>query len=235
MSLRGALVTLALALCGCSSTGHYWLDRSRDAADVVTATVGMGFGVKARCGPVNVGLFQGVDSSGLRGGEWRVPLGHDFNPYELTLTAFSTELFGPFPRQVSKRRGKFFVAQGFLGLTLAGRERHGSWRGLDDAGRRTVFFPKGLLERELVPYYTQVEIAAGLFDSFRLGVNPGELLDFVLGWMCVDLWGDDVGQIEPASQPAVLHAPVRLGNGQSSGRGSSHTSRAIPCQWRYQL
>ena len=43
-------------------------------------------------------------------------------------------------------------------------------------------------------YYTQVEAAAGLLliPSVRLGLNPGELIDFVLGWTTLDIFQDDL-------------------------------------------
>ena len=41
------------------------------------------------------------------------------------------------------------------------------------------------------PHYTQVEVVAGLLFSVRAGVNPGELLDFLLGWAGIDIYGDD--------------------------------------------
>jgi hypothetical protein len=42
-------------------------------------------------------------------------------------------------------------------------------------------------------YYTQIEAAAGLWYTVRLGFNPGELLDFLLGWTTIDILSDDVG------------------------------------------
>lgn len=48
-------------------------------------------------------------------------------------------------------------------------------------------------------YYTQIEIVAALLGSVRLGLNPGEFADFVLGWFGVDFFHDDIGKLrEPA-------------------------------------
>ncbi len=41
------------------------------------------------------------------------------------------------------------------------------------------------------PYFTQIEVVAGLLGTLRLGFNPGELLDFILGWTTVDIFNDD--------------------------------------------
>ena len=42
------------------------------------------------------------------------------------------------------------------------------------------------------PYFTQIEVAAGFGLVTRVGFNPGELLDFFLGFAGVDLYDDDV-------------------------------------------
>jgi hypothetical protein len=36
-------------------------------------------------------------------------------------------------------------------------------------------------------FYTQIEVVAGVGGSVRLGFNPGELVDFLFGWLRVDL------------------------------------------------
>ena len=50
---------------------------------------------------------------------------------------------------------------------------------------------------ELVPdpsYYNQIEAVIGVGPSLRLGFNPGELLDFILGWTTIDIYKDDLEQ-----------------------------------------
>ena len=42
--------------------------------------------------------------------------------------------------------------------------------------------------------FTQIEILFGLGITFRLGFNPGELIDFLLGWSTVDIYHDDIGK-----------------------------------------
>ena len=41
-------------------------------------------------------------------------------------------------------------------------------------------------------YYTQIEAVVGAGPSVRLGFNPGELLDFILGWTTIDIYKDDL-------------------------------------------
>ena len=41
-------------------------------------------------------------------------------------------------------------------------------------------------------YLTQIEVAAGLGGTLRLGFNPGELLDFILGFTTIDIFNDDL-------------------------------------------
>ena len=41
-------------------------------------------------------------------------------------------------------------------------------------------------------YYAQMEAVIGLGPSIRLGFNPGEVLDFVLGWFTIDIFNDDL-------------------------------------------
>jgi hypothetical protein len=40
--------------------------------------------------------------------------------------------------------------------------------------------------------FSQIEIVAAVGPSIRIGVNPGEILDFVVGWLGFDLYDDDI-------------------------------------------
>jgi hypothetical protein len=42
------------------------------------------------------------------------------------------------------------------------------------------------------PYWTNIEVSAGVLVGVRVGFNPGELLDFLLGFTTLDIYGDDV-------------------------------------------
>lgn len=62
-------------------------------------------------------------------------------------------------------------------------------------------------------FYTGFEAVAGAVVSLRLGANPGELVDFLLGFAGVDVMGDDVGE-----------AVGRGGRGRAAAGGS-------PAKW----
>ena len=45
--------------------------------------------------------------------------------------------------------------------------------------------------RYLKPYYTDIQIALGIGYGARLGFNPGELVDLLLGCIGIDIYKDD--------------------------------------------
>lgn len=185
---------------GCAS--GYWIDRGRDAKDVFTCTYGYGAGAKVRVSAVNLGLFANLDARGLRTGKVG-PLGTLCDaPFDLILLIRSMERCTT--SHLESDRHKTFVSKGLLGIALAG-----DGTGKDDLEWEVIFptmrarniFPKIAFTRSIIPYYTQVEAAAGLGLTLRVGINIGELLDFVLGWTTLDLFGDDIAtQQQDAAQ-----------------------------------
>lgn len=177
---------LALAfiatLTGCSTP--YMTDRCRDAADIVTIGVGMGLGAKARVGFLQAGLLLESDVAALRGGEF---VTYDKNAFNVevpfTECAFDgeflftgTEIFAPKEfKPPYPQRGKTFNAYG--GLT---------WIPF-------VHLVNEETETPCYSYYTQIDLVAALLGSVRVGINPGELVDFVFGWTTIDIFNDDVG------------------------------------------
>ena len=179
------LALLVGAVTGCATYPGYWTDRGRDAADVFTIAVGSGLGAKARVGPVNVGLCTGGDFLGMRGGDVDV-FGRqggsmcDFS--EVNLLVMSTETFDPGAGSVPPARNKSYGAVGW-GL---------------------VSLPEPATEDGPKPdshLYTQIEVLVGLGVSVRVGFNPGELLDFLLGFAGVDIYGDDLEARAAATTP----------------------------------
>ena len=61
------LLLPVLFCAGCASP--YWQDRRADAADVFTATAGIGIGATARIGPLHAGLGANTDFYGVEAGE----------------------------------------------------------------------------------------------------------------------------------------------------------------------
>jgi hypothetical protein len=53
-------------------------------------------------------------------------------------------------------------------------------------------------------YWTQVEVEAGVIFAVHAGFNPGELLDFLLGWFGADIYGDDCGSADQREARARL-------------------------------
>ena len=66
------VVALILAASSFGCANSYFIDRGRDAADILTLTAGVGFGVRARVGPLHTGLILNYDVAGLRGGDFAV-------------------------------------------------------------------------------------------------------------------------------------------------------------------
>ena len=175
----------ALLQQGCASV--YWADRWNDTKDVVTCAVGLGLGAKARVGPLQLPLIVQSDYAGVRCGEgFASPMRDDFwtyvseaghvveGPIPVYLSDYDTlysgyELFDP--GGLSDVRHKRVRSQGMGPATFDGDEKN-------------------------VGFYTQVEATLGIVFSVRLGVNPGELADALLGLATVDLFSDDVNRRE---------------------------------------
>ena len=184
------LLAAATLSSGCAT---YVRDRVADAGDIFTATVGTGIGVTAKAGPIHTGLGSVIDLYGLRGGEFGsfVPDSKldDRAPNRITDTllppsgdeaeivaAFGT--FGPYKSR-AWARGKTFSSQcletgellPFLDLP---------WD--NDAECHPLIDPQ----------WTQIDLSVGLIASVRLGFNPGELLDFIIGLFGFDRSADDL-------------------------------------------
>jgi len=181
-----AILGAAVLLPGC---GAYGRNRWSDARDIFTAGVGCGGGAMAQAGPVATGAGVFFDTLGLSGGHLGL---HDADLFDFPRGAEYFLVAGhratpKVPEVV--RRGKGYEATVLLVL-LPEREP-------GEKGRAPV--PSCM---------TQVELDVGLFYSIRLGFNPGELLDFLLGLAGADIYLDDVetddaGSPDPAAAPGV--------------------------------
>ena len=179
-----AVLALAALAAGCASTKCYFTDRGRDAADILTVTIGAGAGAKARIGPIQVGALYAYDAFGLRGGRvawwWRDRADSevvDIDYLILPLDGFGYEAFDHEALRAPARHKDFLTDKmlPFLSLPLA-----------------TDGFDEWDLSRKGFHYYTQLEVVVAIGPSIRLGLNPGELLDFLLGWTTLDFYKDDV-------------------------------------------
>lgn len=190
---RAAGLALLLGCCvaggGCASPGM-WADRAYDAADVVTATVGLGSGGKVRAGPLQIALIKTSDIAGLRAGQWFVgglDLLHNEELYVL-----------PFPLPGMRTQYWWVLPYGAEGFShgVGSRSRR---RGKDIAAQSP--FPCLVFSGDPA-FYTQLELAVGLGVTGRIGVNPGELLDFLLGFSGVDIYHDDLSKRPKRPVPA---------------------------------
>lgn len=166
---------------GCVTS--YWIDRGRDAADIVTVTVGIGAGAKARVGPLAPGLLVCHDLAGLRGG--RCFLGND-NPFE-------TDVAAPFPVSSPADGLSFgsdvFCLESFSQPTERPKESPLAKRNKDiQISSPVPWIGVG----KHMSDYTQLEAVVAIGASLRVGFNPGELLDFLLGWTTLDIFNDDI-------------------------------------------
>ena len=210
ISTAMVLAILCFASCGCRARRPYLIDRWRDASDIVTVAAGKGYGAKIRTGPVHVGAFFNRDRMGLRGGEshreWSskkaLPSTFDFD-----MTFISGERFDPERFVRARNRHKCFVASGAMALSFSKGIEGEDWS-VGDAS-----------------YYTQAEVAAGLWWTLRLGINPGEALDFLLGWLRIDLFDDDVNR--PGRRPPRKNRKTKVRNQRTEGPSTASLNSTL--------
>ncbi len=171
---------------GCTSS--YWVDRGRDASDIFTATVGYGGGVRARIGPVHVGAIIDADKAGVKGGECALfntetdyrSKANQSGELELPLPIIIghpacclIEVYEP--DGVPAVRGKCYNVESAIPFVS------------------TDFKPEPY-QKDLLfnPYFTQIEVCVGIGGSIKFGFNPGEMVDFILGWTTIDIFNDDI-------------------------------------------
>ena len=214
ISLTLALA-LGLALTGCAS---YWAARGRDAADIITFQVGTGAGAKARVGPFQAGLLSENGLFGLRGGEfigtseYRAATTESPSKWDDVIFLVGAERFeGSRPLL---ERGKGFKSRQILLSIPFNLSRDRDYRGAAPA----PFNPW--------PYLTNIEAGGGAFLTFRVGANPGELLDFVLGWTTLDLFGDDIhAKLTAKSAKDAENSEERLTAPRSEPRSGTEDER----------
>ncbi|MBQ6103964.1 MAG: hypothetical protein IJL06_09875 [Kiritimatiellae bacterium] len=203
----GAVSTLC---AGCASA--YWRDRANDLGDIASVSFGAGLGVRAQAGPVATGLGAQMDVAGFRGGHFFADRrAFDLEPlgWSVDLVCASANLFGlrpadgtqaPFEPDVDARgkyRGQYngCIEGAFIPFWLFGEQLHPD--GMVDALPPYPVAPgRAAPEDHWSPDWTHLEIAAALGVGVRLGFNPGELLDFLLGFFGADLYGDDLARGE---------------------------------------
>ena len=162
--IQTTIAALAITtLTGCASTKAYFVDRGRDAADIVTATVGVGVGAKAQVGPLHAGVLLQADHCGLRGGKYENwhPLGAAKSPasYDIEVAVFGGNEFHPYGDGELADRGKYFSAGPFQDGPL---QYFPILNYAETSQNKTAWY-----------YYTELEVVVGLVGSVRLGFNVG--------------------------------------------------------------
>ena len=204
----GAVSTLC---AGCASA--YWRDHANDLGDIASVSFGAGLGVRAQAGPVATGLGAQMDVAGFRGGRFFADRrAFDLEPlgWSVDLVCASANLFGlrpvdgtpePYDRIVNGRgkyQGQYNPVVGgvFVPFWLCGEILDLDYYGPERTERPSPLAPNRKEARPHLPSWTHLEAAAALGVGVRLGFNPGELLDFLLGFFGADLYGDDLARGE---------------------------------------
>ncbi len=136
--------SLAVMGSGCATSG-YFAARLGDAADIFTATLGVGAGVKVRVGPIQPAFIYSDDVVGLRGGRF-----FDTPRDDSRRAKLGRELFLPFYTRCDVGEG-YFVLCGFGAYLTRFNEIAESWS------------PCPLIIiSDVYQYNAQIEVAGGL-------------------------------------------------------------------------
>jgi hypothetical protein len=164
-------------------------------------TFGTGLGVKARAGPVMLACDFIDDFAGLQSGEiflQRAP------------TNTISDVAGSLSKKLDENQGGYDIALLLIGSDASRNSEYARAR----QKYYHVFYLFSIANDLFLysleyspPYFSQIEIAAGLGLSVRLGFNPVELLDFLLGWFGIDIYGDDVEMKKAREERAKTSNP----------------------------
>lgn len=175
-------VLILLLLCFMSGCGQYARNRAADLADIFTIGAGVGLGATAQAGPAAVALFGNMDLIGIKGG---VP-------------TLRPPLFLDNEKKYKEMNGTFGGILIYFDVIEYEHPDSEPPKWYENRGKNGTHTTVGVLapldlfsDNRGWTYYTNFEASVGLGPSVRLGFNPGELLDFLLGWFGVDIAGDD--------------------------------------------
>jgi hypothetical protein len=215
---RGVFPIIAL-LFAASCSSPYLKNRGRDFADILTIEAQTrSYGAALRIGPLQAGL----NYKSPEGGAYGLRGGHVGSHHTASFTALlfgsdyfsSSELTDLLRGGIPEERGgraatlpsddeseeESFSAEGDNMLELRRKEyraRAPFGTSIPLQKKRRLF--RGTEGFVTAPYYTQIDATVGLFGGIHIGFNIGELLDFVLGLLTVDIYGDD----EPFPDPRI--------------------------------
>lgn len=197
MKLNWLIFPVLCFAAGC--TANYWNDRGNDAADIMTFTGGSAYGAATRVGPLHAGLGFYGEAWGLRGGA----LGEKGNLIVVNPIDKPENLFDKPAKNVRLLIGKTGeYTLGYKEDFLYGRTEEKNYITAGNPAFAFDGYPlltgaRALIKNKdeiplILPYYTQIDAAGGFLGGIRVGMNPGELFDFMLGFTTLDIYGDDV-------------------------------------------
>lgn len=198
-----SVLVVVMFTAGCASP--YLVDRGRDVADILTATVGGGLGAQARIGPIHVGMGIVGEGAGLRGGTFGVDgdMGLDFDGGLLPAPSPGGGDSGVFTASTFVTTNGLAAERGKLHMALSKLPFLTTMIYSVDPKELPQFQNRAIPGHANIAYFTQVEAVIAVVGGIRLGINPGELLDFLLGWIGVDLFADDIGVVQSYPSPKV--------------------------------
>lgn len=188
-----SLIIYTSLLCNCATQKCYFIDRKRDAADIFNASIGGGIGGRIRISLFHVGfLLLNNDFIGFKNAYYfhdNYAKTIDLGDVDTFILPAGTEGILNWPMWFG---GEFFKSESKESTLIIKRNKeYGAcsiipFISTSDGAKKliTTFTPY---------YYTQIEAIIGFVPSLRLGFNPGELIDFILGWTTIDIFNDDVG------------------------------------------
>lgn len=191
-------LVLASLLTGCATP--YMVDRGRDAKDVVNLCIGYGVGAKARVGPLHIGAVAHKEKGGLRGGMVHWAKESYDHHVEIHLLLIGYDAFYPVKDPLndvgtwSGAYGSFFPEIQPWQWRSAGARRKGYHTLHSIITPPGVYGGKGgdLNQIYSRAYYSQIDCVIGFGPSVRVGFNPGEFVDLLLGFFGVDIYSDDL-------------------------------------------
>lgn len=171
------LATILLTCSGCTSA--YWLDRGRDFNDVFHMGIGPGIGASGRVSAVQMGIVSEMDFINLRGVQPLHAFGkaNTWSTAEMVLSGAEEFKGGPAQAIMQQRRKTYGMDKIFM-----------CWMRPMNNAKGTANLPHSVSPA----FYSDLEVTAGLLLAVRVGFNPGELVDFLLGFFTVDFYSDDV-------------------------------------------
>ena len=185
------MIAASVLTVGCASTKGYFRDRARDAADILTITAGPGYGVDARFGPMSLGVARTHDQCGLMCGEVFSRKHPRLGPEHLVWLGLFMDDVVPLPLMAGHRTIERNRQDEHTFKTT--KQRHKAYEMGSFLFIPFFIYPTGEDSGYAKLYAaTQIEASVGLGWAIRIGFNPVELLDFLLGWTTIDIFDDDL-------------------------------------------